>query len=149
MKNARETHSHTLPTAEELLEKAGVKATSNRLLVLRSLIDARGSLGLVELETNLETLDRSSILRVLNLLLDNDIIHSFEDGRGVTKYEICHGETHCSINDMHAHFFCDNCNRTFCFEDISAPHINIPGDFKIRSVNYMLNGLCPDCAKKE
>lgn len=137
-------HHHN---AEEMLEKVGIKATSNRLLVLRSLIESDHPLSLIEIETKIETMERSSVLRVLNILLENDVVHAFEDGRGVSKYEICHGETHCSINDMHAHFYCEKCDRVFCFEDISAPHINIPPDFRIRSVNYMLKGLCPDCAK--
>ena len=138
-------HNHN---AEELLEKAGIKPTANRLLVLKELIGSKAPMSLIELETSLETLERSSVLRVLNLLLEHDVIHAFEDGRGISKYEICHGETHCSLNDMHAHFYCEKCNRVFCFEDIMAPQINIPAEFKIRSVNYMLKGLCPECSRK-
>ena len=141
-------HDHSL-TAEQLLEKVGVKTTSNRILVLRKIIDSELPLSLVELETELETLDRSSVLRVLNILLDHNIVHAFEDGRGVSKYEICHGESHCTINDMHAHFYCEKCDRVYCFEEISAPHINIPDGFRIRSLNYMLKGICPKCAHAE
>lgn len=141
-----EEHSHSrCRSVEEILEKAGVKPTVNRLLVLRKLLAASRPMSLIELETELETLERSSVSRVLGLLVDHDIIHSLEDGRGIAKYEICHGETHCSIDDMHAHFYCEKCERTFCFEDISTPQINIPSGFRIRSVNYMLKGLCPDC----
>lgn len=138
------SHSHP-HNAEELLEKAGIKPTSNRIIVAKALLNARYPLSLIELETELETLDRSSILRVLNLLMAHDVIHAFEDGRGVSKYEICHGETHCSIDDMHAHFYCEKCNRVYCFENISAPRIEIPPDFSIKTVNYMLKGLCPKC----
>lgn len=130
---------------ENLLEKAGIKPTSNRLLVFKELLNARQPLSLIELETILETLERSSILRVLNLFLEKDVIHAFEDGRGVSKYEICHGDTHCSIDDMHAHFYCEKCNSTYCFEDIAAPQINLPAEFEIRSVNFMFKGLCPKC----
>ena len=139
-------HDHHLSEVE-LLEKAGIKPTANRILVLRSLIHSKMPMILIELETSLETLDRSSVLRVLNLLLQHDIIHVFEDGRGVSKYEICHGESHCSLDDMHAHFYCESCDRVFCFEDIRAPQINIPAEFHIRSVNYMLKGICPECSK--
>lgn len=143
-------HHHDHNSEEEnLLAKGGVKPTANRLLVVRHLIASTHPLSLIELETELETMDRSSISRVLNLLLEHDVIHAFEDGRGITKYEICHGENHCSIDDMHAHFYCEKCNTVFCFEDISAPYINIPAEFKIRSVNYMLKGLCPKCARSE
>lgn len=133
--------------AELLMSKAGIKPTANRLLVLNALQKSDRPLSLIELETDLETLERSSISRVLSLLLDKDVIHTFEDGRGVAKYEICHGENHCSVEDMHAHFYCEKCNRTFCFEDISAPSINIPDEFEIRTINYMLKGICPACRK--
>lgn len=134
--------------AEKILEKAEIKPTANRLLVLRAILGSEMPMSLVELETRLETMDRSSISRVLSLLLRHDVVHTFEDGRGVTKYEICHGENHCSLDDMHAHFYCESCERVYCFEDISAPQINIPREFQVRSVNYMLKGICPECAGK-
>lgn len=134
--------------AEKILEKADIKPTVNRLLVLRAILSSEMPMSLVELETALETLDRSSISRVLALLLERDVVHVFEDGRGVAKYEICRGESHCSIDDMHAHFYCEKCERVYCFEDISAPYINIPSEFHVRSVNYMLKGVCPECARK-
>ena len=135
--------------AEKILEKAGIKPTANRLLVLRAIQTSDMPLSLVEIETVLETLDRSSISRVLSLLLEKDVVHVFEDGRGIAKYELCHGESHCTIDDMHAHFYCEKCERVFCFEDISTPHIHIPSEFKVRSINYMLKGLCPACASKK
>ena len=131
--------------AEEILEKAGIKPTANRLLVLRAIQASDMPLSLVEIETVLETLDSSSISRVLSLLLEKDVVPVFEDGRGIAKYELCHGESHCTIDDMHAHFYCEECERVFCFEDISAPHISIPAGFNVRSINYMLKGLCPSC----
>lgn len=135
--------------AESLLEKAGIKLTSNRLLVVRTLMHSDRPLSLIEIETQLETVERSSVLRVLNTLLDKDVIHALEDGRGVTKYEICHGENHCSVSDMHAHFYCESCGLTYCFEEVSVPLIPLPKGFAIRSVNYMLKGLCPECGLKE
>lgn len=132
-------------TPVDIMEKAGVKPTSNRITILRALIAATSPLSLIELETHLKTIDRSSISRVLSILLEHDVIHSVEDGRGITKYELCHGDRHCSPDDMHVHFYCEKCNRVYCFEDITAPHVEIPDGFKIRSVNYMLKGICPDC----
>lgn len=128
-----------------ILEDAGVKPTSNRLLVLACLADSERPMGLVELETELETLERSSIFRVLQVLLDHDVIHSVEDGKGIIKYELCHGDHCCSIDDMHAHFYCEKCERVYCFEDVKAPQMDIPSNFQVRSVNYMLKGICPDC----
>lgn len=133
--------------AEEKLKKAGIKPTANRLLVIRELIDAKAPMSLIELETSLETMERSTISRVLNIFAEHHLIHTLEDGRGVSKYELCHGEHSCTVSDMHVHFYCEKCNATFCFEDIGAPHIELPAEFKIRSVNYMLKGLCPKCSR--
>lgn len=136
-------------TAAEILDNANIKPTPNRILVTRSLLAAESPLSLLELEKDLQTLDRSSISRVLALLLEHGAVHAMEDGRGITKYEICHGEHHCSVSDMHAHFYCERCNRVFCFEDINAPEINIPDAFQVRSVNFMIKGICPDCSQAQ
>ena len=136
-------------TAAEILDNANIKPTPNRILVTRSLLAAESPLSLLELEKDLQTLDRSSISRVLALLLEHGAVHAMEDGRGITKYEICHGEHHCSVSDMHAHFYCERCNRVFCFEDINAPEINIPDAFQVRSVNFMIKGICPDCRQAQ
>ena len=136
-------------TAAEILDNANIKPTPNRILVTRSLLAAESPLSLLELEKDLQTLDRSSISRVLALLLEHGAVHAMEDGRGITKYEICHGEHHCSVSDMHAHFYCERCNRVFCFEDINAPEIKIPDAFQVRSVNFMIKGICPDCSQAQ
>lgn len=130
----------------ELMKRAEVKPTANRITVLRALLSADFPLSLIELENDLETLDRSSISRALAVLLEHGVIHSVEDGRGVTKYEICHGDHACTPGDMHVHFYCEKCNRVYCFEETVAPQVNVPCGFKVRSVNYMLKGVCPECA---
>lgn len=132
-----------------IMERADVKPTSNRLLVLKALLSAKCPLSLIEIETTLHTLERSSILRVLTLFHAHDIVHTIEDGRGITKYEVCHGDISCSIEDMHPHFYCEKCNQVFCFENIPIPSINIPEEFNVRSINFMLKGTCPNCKNKQ
>lgn len=133
---------------EPILLEADVKPTPNRLIVLNALYEANAPMSLVELETALETLDRSSILRVLTLLLERGVIHTLEDGRGIAKYEICHAHHSANHDDMHVHFYCEQCRRTFCFEEVLAPRVTTPVGFVAHSLNYMLKGICPDCAKK-
>ena len=133
---------------EKILADAGIGATPNRLLVLRAIACARRPVSLMDLDTRLETLDKSSISRVLNLLERESNIHVMQDGRGIAKYELCHGHDHChSEEDMHIHFYCTKCRETFCFEDIAVPPVKVPEGFRIDSVNYMLMGVCPDCAR--
>ncbi len=140
----------------EILEKAGLRATPNRILVLRELMGAEAPQSLIELETRLETLDRSSILRVLTSLCDHGLVHVMEDGRGVSKYEACHDsghhhdhrEWHIAEDLHHAHFYCEKCGKVYCLEDVMVPQIEVPEGFEVRGVNFMLKGLCPRCSHK-
>ena len=133
--------------AEEIkiLEMAGIKPTSNRILVVRALVEASSPMSLIELETLLETLERSSILRVLTVLSEHGLVHVMEDGRGVSKYELCHSHDHSEKDDHHAHFYCEKCHRVYCFEDVTVPRIPVPDGFEIKGVNFMLKGICPSC----
>ncbi|MBD5247357.1 MAG: transcriptional repressor [Barnesiella sp.] len=135
--------------AEEFLLRKGVKPTSNRILVMRELINATRPVSLADLEASLDSLDKTSIFRVLELFAENDIVHVMEDGSRSNKYELCHSDSHHSIDDQHVHFFCEKCMQTFCLDNIAVPSIDIPAGFAPHSVNYMLKGLCPDCSSKQ
>lgn len=127
----------------DILQQSGIRATSNRIMVLRTIMDSPFPLGLSEIERKLETLDKSSVFRVLTLLLQKHVVHCIEDGRGISKYEF-----HCSSNgleDMHVHFYCEACNKVFCFEDNNIPSISVPSGFLVKGANFMLKGICPDC----
>ena len=138
-----------------LLTAAGIRPTPNRILVTRELLAAESPLSLTELETRIDTLDKSSVFRVLTLLLDHGVVHGSEDGRGVTRYEICRGDHHGHKtdddlhshfdNDLHAHFYCERCNKVFCFPQINTPQVSLPEGFSATSVNFMIKGICPDC----
>ncbi len=134
------------PKYETILERRGVKPTSNRLLVLRAMFKASRPVSLSELETELDTVDKSSIFRVLTLFVSHHVVHAIEDGSGTMKYEVCTGEDRCSLSDMHTHFYCESCHRTFCFKSIGIPSIDLPEGFTMSSVNYMVKGICPQCA---
>ena len=134
------------PKYETILERRGVKPTSNHLLVLRAMFKVSRPVSLSELETELDTVDKSSIFRVLTLFVSHHVVHAIEDGSGTMKYEVCTGEDRCSLSDMHTHFYCESCHRTFCFKSIGIPSIDLPEGFTMSSVNYMVKGICPQCA---
>ena len=88
-----------LATVEAWLERKKVKPTANRILVLKALKDAGKPMSISDLEDVLLTVDKSSIFRVLTLFLEHDIVHAFEDGRGVLNYELCTSEGACNLSD--------------------------------------------------
>lgn len=127
------------------LEKKAVKPTANRILVLKALDNTTNPVGLSELEQIIDTMDKSSIFRVLTLFLEHDLVHAFEDGRGVLKYELCSSEGHCNNQDAHIHFYCEACRQTYCFPTLHIPTMNLPEGFSPHSINYMIKGECPTC----
>ena len=133
---------------EEHLEHHGVKPTAMRLLVMRELMHALRPLSLRELEDRMPTAERSTIFRTLTLLLDHHLVHSIEDGSGALRYEACESDDHHTHDDQHTHFYCEQCHRSFCFRETKIPQVTLPDGFQMSSINYMLKGLCPDCAAK-
>ncbi len=129
-----------------MLARRAIQPTAIRLLVLDALVQARQSLSLADLDDRLDTVDKSTIYRTLTLFLGHHLIHSIDDGTGSFKYAVCSDDCTCGMGDLHAHFHCERCNRTFCFTNLPAPLVNLPEGFSIRSINYVLKGLCPECA---
>ena len=69
-------------TSEELIQlmqEHGVKVTANRLVIAKELAEAGRPLSLSELETSLETIDKSNIFRALQLFNSSGLVHSLED----------------------------------------------------------------------
>lgn len=130
-----------------ILQKKGLKSTANRLLILRAMLSVARPVSVHDLEDILLTVDKSSIFRVLTLFVAHHVAHAIEDGSGVLKYEICGGEDACTIDDMHTHFYCELCHRTFCFKSIHVPTVELPEGFTMTSVNYMVKGICPECSR--
>ena len=134
--------------AVEILERKCVKPTSNRIIVLDSILKAKRPVSLGELDGKIETIDKSNIFRVLTLFLEHDIVHGIEDGSGSLKYEVCGGHARHSLSDQHVHFYCEACGTTYCFKSTHIPLAPVPDGFKPRFINYMIKGLCSDCDKQ-
>ncbi len=132
----------------ERLEAKGVKPTANRIIVLKTLHDIHSPMNLKMLETRLPSMDKSSIFRVLSLFLEHDVVHSFEDGRGVMNYELCEHAGHCSHDESHIHFYCEKCQRSFCMTEAHIPHVCLPEGFEAHSISFVIKGLCPGCSNK-
>ena len=127
-----------------LLERHGIKPTANRLLIVRALSERRHPMSMIELETVLETVDKSVISRTLSLFRERRLVHVLEDD-GV-RYELCHSDDEDHDDDMHVHFHCLSCGRTFCLESIPVPAVPVPDGYRTVTANYMLKGYCPACA---
>ena len=130
---------------EHLLEEHGVKATPNRLLVARALARAGRPLSLMELEAQLETIDKSAIFRTLGTFRDAHLVHVLEDAGDGVRYELCHSHCEDHDDDIHVHFYCTQCHRTYCLEDTPVPQVQVPEGYEAETVSYLVKGICPQC----
>lgn len=129
------------------LEERSIKPTSVRLLVLKEMLASKQAFSLGSLEEALDTVDKSTLSRTITLFHDHLLIHSIDDGSGTMKYSVCSPDCMCSLKDLHVHFTCRRCEKTFCFESISIPTVQLPKGFRLENVNFVLKGLCDACSK--
>ena len=127
----------------------GIKPTATRLLILKEMFRGDETVSLPQLERLLPTVDKSTISRTLSVFLMNKLIHAVDDGSGSLKYNVCSDECDCGVDDEHTHFYCEHCHRTFCLKRIHVPVVELPDGFLMNSINYVIKGLCPECAEKE
>ena len=130
------------------LEQHEVKPTANRISILKQLVQATHPLSLRDLEELLDTIDRSNLFRTLTLFRKAHLVHVIEDGSESVKYELCRDGS-ATHDDLHVHFRCEECHRTFCLEEVHIPCVVLPEGFEPLSVNYVIKGLCPDCRRKQ
>ena len=78
--------------SEQILEhltKHNVKPTANRILIAEAISRYNGPVSMKELETELQTIDKSSIFRTLTLFSNQHVVHQVEDGNDIVRYELC------------------------------------------------------------
>lgn len=130
---------------EHLLAEHGVKVTANRLLIARALEQAGRPLSMMELEERLESIDKSNVFRTLVAFKDAHLVHVLEGDP--VRYELCHSHHEGHDDDLHVHFYCVKCHKTYCLEEIPVPSVQVPEGYQVQEESYLLRGICPQCAE--
>ena len=130
-----------------LLVHHGIKPTANRIVVAKALAQAGRPLTLTELEYQILSVDKSGVFRALTLFREHHLVHVIDDGGGGVRYELCHSHSDHEDDDLHVHFYCEQCHRTYCLEQTPVPLVDIPDGFSMTSVNYIVKGVCAHCRK--
>lgn len=132
---------------EELFAQHGVKVTANRLLIAQALEEAGRPLSMTELEERLETIDKSNVFRALTAFREAHLVHALEDTGDGVRYELCLSHHEDEDDDVHVHFYCIKCHRTFCLHEVPVPPVTVPEEYVSESVSYLVKGICPACVK--
>ncbi|WP_016777282.1 Fur family transcriptional regulator [Anaerophaga thermohalophila] len=132
---------------EKILINRNIKPTAMRQLVLDVLSKQKAAISLPELEDMFEKADKATLYRTLKTFEENKLIHHIDDGSGAVKYALCQESCECEPEDLHVHFYCTVCQKTFCLNDTPVPSINLPKDFSLEKVNMVVSGICASCQK--
>lgn len=132
---------------DEILKHRKIKPTAMRILVLKELLSKNKAVNLYELENNFDKVERTTLYRTLNTFVDYNLIHKIDDGTGSVKYALCDNDCNCKLDDLHVHFLCIKCEKTFCLKDIPIPIVKLPDNLTFETANYVVKGICEKCRK--
>ncbi|MDE7148885.1 MAG: transcriptional repressor [Bacteroidales bacterium] len=134
---------------EAVLTAHGIRPTAVRNLVYKAIEAFSDTFCLTDLEDALESVDKSTLFRTLTLFAEHHLLHEIEDGSGSKKYCLCWNDHTCSVDELHCHFYCEACRKTFCLDHTHIPVVRYPDGFELRQIDYLLKGLCPECRRKQ
>lgn len=133
---------------EEMLKKARLRVTKQRLSVLELLIAKGIPLSHSEITLLLnETFDRVTLYRTLETLAKAGIVHQVQGLDGAWRFCAHDSETK-GCPGGHPHFICLKCGRMFCLDGQNMPRVSVPEGMTVEGKQYVIYGKCGECAAK-
>ncbi len=132
---------------EDIFIAKKIRCTAVRLLVWKEMHHFDYAFSLSDLEERLYTIDKSSLFRTIMLFKEKEMLHEIDDGSGSVKYCICDCTDETS-HQHHVHISCTHCKKTYCIKTLSVPFVNLPKDFEVDEICYIVKGTCAKCRKK-
>ena len=131
----------------ELLKRNSLSVTDSRKKILQLFLEQPGALAHGDIEKKAEEkFDRVTVYRTLQTFVDKGIIHTIPTADNSIRYALCKDE--CSEghhHDQHIHFVCNNCNYTYCLDDVVTPEIKLPKGYLAVHVEVVVEGICKRC----
>jgi Fur family ferric uptake transcriptional regulator len=88
-------------------------------------------------------MNKTTVYRILERLVEDGVLHSFQDQKGLKWYARCQGCSSGHHEDLHPHFQCKDCGKVECLnEAVAIPRIP---KYKVESAEFLLVGQCEDC----
>jgi Fur family ferric uptake transcriptional regulator len=127
----------------EQIRRTGARATPARIRVLNLLRQAPTALSHNEIEAALgeSALDRVTLYRVLDWLVDCGLAHKSADTHRVFRFSAAAEGEHTA----HVHFRCERCGGVFCLDAKPPIAPVLPAGFALTRMDFDLRGCCADC----
>jgi len=132
---------------DQILKKNKLSLTEGRKKVLELFLKADYALVHAEIEKALyNIIDRVTVYRTLQSFLKKGLIHLIPTTDNSIKYAFTNQDVrHQQFQENHVHFFCSNCNKTFCLDNVTFPPIKLPDGFKEQFQELIITGTCDNC----
>jgi len=93
-----------------------------------------------EVSSKVNDIDRATVYRNLNLLLEEGILRKVNLRVGIASYELANN------GDNHQHFICNNCEKIIPIEiDIAIIEKLKPAGSELKAYELNLKGKCQEC----
>jgi Fur family transcriptional regulator, ferric uptake regulator len=132
------------------LGKAGLSRTSQRMAVLKVMIQADGPLSVGEVLKRIDMaqrINKVTVYRILSSFKEKGIIRELPTDQGINLYEMA-----CLHNPVHPHFYCKTCRTMSCLPPLPLPRaldwFAGSNTFRIDDVYVHVNGICRHCRER-
>jgi Fur family transcriptional regulator, ferric uptake regulator len=137
-----------LTEAEKILQTKNLKKTQVRKEVLSLFLKHNYALSHADIEELLSDVDKVTLYRTLHIFEENGIIHVAQSNTEAKKYAICQEQCDAHNHDHnHIHFFCKNCEKTYCIPQNLEKHNKLPAGYKSEEIIVLVKGYCDECNK--
>lgn len=133
--------------AVESLRSIGAKLTTPRRLILGLLQAAPAPQTHRDVLEGLHTLqlagiDRVTVYRVLDWLVEQGLAHKAADGQGIFRFSQAQPGM---VHESHVHFRCTRCGGVFCLKDAPPQRPKLPKGFRLGGMTVDIRGECASC----
>lgn len=140
-----------MPNIQNLLKRHQLRNTAVRRNILELFMDTEHALthSYIEKELNNE-FDRVTLYRTLKAFEEKGLIHRIANEIDSIEYALCRDDCEEDQHrhaDDHAHFRCENCQKTFCLDEVGIPNIKVPRGFDAKQYQLLVTGTCEQCKK--
>lgn len=124
----------------------GITRKTKQVKVLMDIFNQDNrAISAVDLVKSLESkMNKTTVYRILDKLIDDGIVHSFIGKGGLKWYAKCQNCTCETHNDVHPHFQCKTCGEVECLPvSFSLPSVD---GYKVDSISLLMVGECENCS---
>lgn len=148
---APESSAVGIPGYKTLLRSAGLRSTAARLAVLEFFHQRGGQNSHADVFDALSGrgFDRATLYRILQDLVQVDILSRSDLGDRTWRFELQLGVGGAQHSEKHPHFVCVECGGVACVRGVSlrlSKDTNAPKSVAEKQVSVQLRGLCDKCS---